>query len=165
VGQRPTPVWPQIWYLADLIMMPLPLVLLLLPSPVYYTHQVKTCAERCLNSRHKSSLQPAAGSTRLGPSQAALLSKLSCRCRCCCCHVHVLCCCASLGEDVCREVSEVASQVIIAARSWENPDWGRDPRPFGPVFGCLADSSIMLLLLLPSPVVTYFRRACVPGGV
>jgi hypothetical protein len=33
---------------------------------------------------------------------------------------------------VCREVSEVASQVNIAARSWKNPEWGRDPRPFGP---------------------------------
>jgi hypothetical protein len=36
------------------------------------------------------------------------------------------------GEDVCREVSEVASQVIIAARSWKNPNWASDPRPFGP---------------------------------
>ncbi|KAF6256908.1 hypothetical protein COO60DRAFT_1702105 [Scenedesmus sp. NREL 46B-D3] len=36
------------------------------------------------------------------------------------------------GEDVCREVSEVASSVIIAARSWKSPAWGSDPRPFGP---------------------------------
>ncbi|WIA31017.1 hypothetical protein OEZ86_001056 [Tetradesmus obliquus] len=36
------------------------------------------------------------------------------------------------GEDVCREVSAVASQVILAARSWKNPAWGDDPRPFGP---------------------------------
>jgi hypothetical protein len=46
----------------------------------------------------------------------------------------------SLGEDVCREVSEVASQLIIAARSWKNPEWGRDVRSFGPKFPCLAES-------------------------
>lgn len=36
------------------------------------------------------------------------------------------------GEDVCREVSAVADQVIVAARSWKNPEWASDPRPFGP---------------------------------
>jgi hypothetical protein len=55
-----------------------------------------------------------------------LLSHVCC---CCCCHLQMFC---SSGEDVCREVSEVASQVIIAARSWKEPEWGRDPHPFGP---------------------------------
>ena len=36
------------------------------------------------------------------------------------------------GEDVCREVSAVADQVVVAARSWKNPEWANDPRPFGP---------------------------------
>jgi hypothetical protein len=36
------------------------------------------------------------------------------------------------GEDVCREVSAFADQVIVAARSWKNPAWASDPRPFGP---------------------------------
>jgi hypothetical protein len=26
----------------------------------------------------------------------------------------------------------VADKVVLAARSWKNPDWARDFRPFGP---------------------------------
>lgn len=39
------------------------------------------------------------------------------------------------GEDVFRQVAAVADQVIVAARSWREPEWAADaenPRPFGP---------------------------------
>lgn len=36
------------------------------------------------------------------------------------------------GEDVCREVAAVADQVVVAARSWKNPEWAHDPKPYGP---------------------------------
>lgn len=36
------------------------------------------------------------------------------------------------GEDVCREVSAVAREVVLAARSWKNPAWASDATPFGP---------------------------------
>lgn len=39
---------------------------------------------------------------------------------------------ACAGEDICREVSAVAEQVIISARSWRDPGAASDPRPFGP---------------------------------
>eukprot|EP00878_Enallax_costatus_P021620 GHUV01022905.1.p1 GENE.GHUV01022905.1~~GHUV01022905.1.p1 ORF type:complete len:143 (+),score=5.61 GHUV01022905.1:99-527(+) len=44
----------------------------------------------------------------------------------------IMCVSAHSGEDVCKQVSAVADQVIVAARSWKNPDWAKDPRPFGP---------------------------------
>lgn len=44
----------------------------------------------------------------------------------------LLCCAVVAGEDVCRELSPVAEQVVVAARSWKNPEWASDPRPFGP---------------------------------
>lgn len=39
---------------------------------------------------------------------------------------------ACAGEDICRELSAVAEQVIISARSWRDPGAASDPRPFGP---------------------------------
>ncbi|KAF8068234.1 flavin-containing monooxygenase [Scenedesmus sp. PABB004] len=35
------------------------------------------------------------------------------------------------GEDVSREVAAVADRVVVAARSWKNPEWAADPAPFG----------------------------------
>lgn len=36
------------------------------------------------------------------------------------------------GEDLCREISEVADRVLICARSWKNAAWASDGTPFGP---------------------------------
>jgi hypothetical protein len=39
------------------------------------------------------------------------------------------------GDDVFRQVAEVANQVILSARSWKDPECAADaanPRPFGP---------------------------------
>lgn len=35
------------------------------------------------------------------------------------------------GDDLCRELSPVAKEIVVAARSWKNPAWADDPSPFG----------------------------------
>lgn len=35
------------------------------------------------------------------------------------------------GEDICREIAEVADKVYLCARSWQNPAWATDTVPFG----------------------------------
>lgn len=35
------------------------------------------------------------------------------------------------GEDICREIAEVAEKVYLCARSWQNPAWATETVPFG----------------------------------
>ncbi|DBA74144.1 TPA: hypothetical protein ACH3X1_010945 [Trebouxia sp. C0004] len=35
------------------------------------------------------------------------------------------------GEDICREIAEVADKVYLCARSWQNPAWATETIPFG----------------------------------
>ncbi|KAL0040645.1 hypothetical protein WJX79_000450 [Trebouxia sp. C0005] len=35
------------------------------------------------------------------------------------------------GEDICREIAEVADKVYLCARSWQNPAWATETVPFG----------------------------------
>ncbi|KAK9830413.1 hypothetical protein WJX72_011637 [[Myrmecia] bisecta] len=35
------------------------------------------------------------------------------------------------GEDICREVAEVADKVYLCARSWQNPAWTHETTPIG----------------------------------